>query len=291
MELSTLLAHGWAGVALLATGGLIAGSFLNVLIHRLPIMLDRDWRRHAREALGADVPADLAGADAETTRYNLFVPRSQCPLCGHRIEALENIPILSWLALRGRCSACAEAISVRYPLVEALGACGAVAAVAAFGWTGMALAATGYTYILIALACVDFDTQILPDQLTLPLLWGGLIVNALVGFTGLGSAVFGAAGAYLFLWSVYWIFKWRTGKEGMGYGDFKLFAAIGAWLGWMPLPTVILTAAVLGLAYALAGILTKRQTRHHPLPFGPFLAMAGWGALIFRDTTTGILPI
>ncbi len=288
MSLDVLLTHGWAGIALIAVGGLIAGSFLNVVIHRLPIVLDRDWTRQAREILGMD---DAGGpAQAEPARFDLLLPGSHCPACGHSIKPLENIPIVSWMALRGRCSNCEATISLRYPVVEAAAACGAIAAVAAFGWNWLALAAAGYTCTLIALACIDFDTELLPDQLTLPLLWAGLLVNALGGFTDLAAAVFGAAGGYLFLWSVYRVFKWFTRKEGMGYGDFKLFAAIGAWLGWTALPAVILFAAVAGLAYALVSILNKRRTRHQPVPFGPFLAMAGWGALLFRESAMSAFP-
>ena len=287
MDLNLLLTHGWAGVLTLAMGGLIVGSFLNVVIYRLPLMLDREWRRQAREQLEIDEAEEPAAA----VRLDLFLPGSHCPACGYRIRAVENIPVVSWLALRGRCSNCGAAISPRYPLVEAITACALVIAVAAFGWTWPAVAAAGYGCVLLTLACIDFDTQLLPDQLTLPLLWAGLLANVFGSFADLSSAVIGAAGAYLFLWSVYWAFKWLTGKEGMGYGDFKLFAAIGAWLGWTALPAVILIAAVIGLAYALASILHRRRTRHEPLPFGPFLAIAGWGALIFRETATAVFPV
>ncbi len=287
MELNVLMMHGWGGVLLLAVGGLIVGSFLNVVIYRLPLMLERDWKRQAREQLETDDGAKPAETDA--AQLNLFLPGSHCPSCGFRIRAVENIPVLSWLALRGLCSNCGAAISPRYPFVEAITACAVLVAFAAFGWTWLAVAAAGYTCMLIALACIDFDTQLLPDQMTLTLLWAGLLTNALGGFTDLASAVLGAAGAYLFLWSVYWIFKWLTGKEGMGYGDFKLFAAIGAWLGWTALPAVILLSAAIGLAYALVSILQRRRTRHQPLPFGPFLAMAGWGALMFRETAMNAL--
>ena len=263
--------------------GLAIGSFLNVVIYRLPVMLARDWNRQARQQLDI-ADTDEPGQQPETP-FNLFVPRSLCRSCGHQIRILENIPILSWLALRGRCSNCDAAISSRYPLVEAMTAAGVLAAVAALGWSWLAVAAVGYTCLLVALACIDLDTRLLPDQMTLPILWGGLIVNALGGFARLDSAVLGAAGGYLFLWTVYWGFKLVTGKEGMGYGDFKLFAAIGAWLGWTVLPAVILFAAVTGLAYALVSTVRQQRKRHEPLPFGPFLALAGWAALIFREQT------
>ena len=287
MDLSVLTMHGWAGVLLLAVGGLIVGSFLNVLIYRLPLMLEREWSRQAREQLESTGGAEPPRVDAQdSARFNLFLPRSHCPACGNYIKPAENIPILSWLALRGRCSQCSAAISPRYPIVEAVTAGALLLAVAAFGWTWLAAAAAGYTCVLIALAGIDFDTRLLPDQLTLPLLWAGLLTNAFDGFTGLESAVLGAAGAYLFLWSVYWIFRWLTGKEGMGYGDFKLFAAIGAWLGWTALPAVLLGSAALGLLYAFVSILMKRRTREQPLSFGPFLAIAGWGAMLFREIAT-----
>ncbi len=308
MDLTVLLMHGWASLLMLAVGALIIGSFLNVVIYRLPLMLDREWRRQARQQLDEGEPAgpveagseeaapkrtglQAAGPEDDAAIFNLFLPRSHCPACGQVIRAAENIPIASWLALRGLCSNCGAAISPRYPVVEAASACAVLVAVAAFGWTGLAAAAAAYTCALIALACIDFDTRLLPDQLTLPLLWAGLLTNALGGFTDLASAVLGAAGAYLFLWTVYWAFKWLTGKEGMGYGDFKLFAAIGAWLGWTALPAVLLIAASIGLAYALVSILRKRRTRYQPLPFGPFLAIAGWGALVFRELALGgMLP-
>ena len=287
MDLNLLLMHGWAGVLLLAVGGLVVGSFLNVVIYRLPVMLEREWKRQAREQLEMEEAAPPA--EANVAQLNLVLPGSHCPSCGYRIRAVENIPILGWLALRGLCSNCGAAISPRYPFVEAITACAVLLVVAAFGWSWLAIAAVGYSCVLIALACIDFDTQLLPDQMTLPLLWAGLLTNALGGFTDPASAVLGAAAAYLFLWGVYWTFRWLTGKEGMGYGDFKLFAAIGAWLGWTALPAVILIAAVIALAYALVSILKRRRTRHQPLPFGPFLAMAGWGALIFRETAMNAL--
>ena len=288
MALSSLLAHGWAGVLLLSVLGFVIGSFLNVLIYRLPVMLDRDWKHQARELL--DIPHPDKPAGKYPARFNLFVPRSHCRSCGYRLAVLENVPIFSWLALRGRCSNCDAAISVRYPLIEAITAATILAVVASLGWTWPALAAAGYACFLIALAGIDFDTQLLPDQLTLPLLWGGLVVNAFGGLVDLESAVLAAAGAYLFLWSVYWAFKLLTGKEGMGYGDFKLFAAIGAWLGWAVLPAVILIAAVTGLAYALVESLRGRRERDQPVPFGPFLAIAGWVALVFRDCIAPTFP-
>ena len=288
MALSALLAHGWAGLLLLTVLGLVVGSFLNVVIYRLPTMLAREWNRQDREQLENATPDKPR--EQHEPGFNLVVPRSHCRSCGHRIRALENIPVLSWLALRGRCSNCNAAISVRYPLVEAATAAALLAAVAALGWSWLAMAAAGYGCFLIALACIDFDTQLLPDQMTLPLLWGGLVVNALGGFTDLHSAVLGAAAGYLFLWSVYWGFKLLTGREGMGYGDFKLFAAIGAWLGWAVLPTVILIAALAGLVYAGVAIVRGRRGRDQPVPFGPFLALAGWAALMVPDLAAPLLP-
>lgn len=279
--MNNLLLYGWAGVLLLTSLGLVFGSFLNVVIYRLPVMLNREWSRHAREQLDTGEATGVTTADE--TPFNLLVPRSQCPACRHQIRAVENIPVLSWLILRGRCSNCGTAIPVRYPVVECVTACAFLMVVAVFGWSWEAVAAATYSSFLIALAGTDFDTHLLPDELTLPLLWLGLIANALGAFTELHAAVFGAAGAYVFLWSVYWAFKWVTGREGMGYGDFKLFAAIGAWLGWAALPGVVLMAAVTGLGYALTAILRGRRSRHQPIPFGPFLAMAGCAALLLHE--------
>lgn len=271
----------WAGLALLLAASLAAGSFLNVAIHRLPIMLARQWQAEARQQLGLAAGTD-SGA-AQEAPFNLFLPRSRCPACKHPIKIQHNIPIFSWLLLKGRCQHCAGRISVRYPLVEALAAGAALASVAVFGFSWEGYAAAACAWALIVLAGIDLDEQLLPDQITLPLLWAGLIVNAIGGFADLPSAVAGAVAGYLFLWAIYWAFKRVTGREGMGYGDFKLFAAIGAWLGWQDLALVILLAAAAGLAWGLAGILTGRRDRRQPIAFGPFLAFAGWAVLLFGD--------
>ena len=257
--------------------GLCVGSFLNVVIHRLPIMLTRRWRREAAAELGV---AD-AGDDAAEARFNLAVPRSCCPACGQPVKAFDNIPIISWMRLRGRCAGCAAPIGLRYPVVEALGGLAAIAALWWFGLGWQAAAAAVYLWALIALAFIDWETGLLPDQVTLPLLWCGLLV-AWVDGTMLGSAVIGAAAGYLSLWVIYWAFKLVTGKEGMGYGDFKLYAAIGAWLGWQALPAVALLAAVAGILFALPPILLGRRDRNTPIRFGPFLAVAGVLALFFQ---------
>ena len=261
--------------------GLVVGSFLNVVIHRLPIMLTRVWRREAAAEL------DVAGDDRAQERFNLAVPLSHCPACGARVRPADNIPILSWIRLRGRCASCAAPISPRYPLVELLGGLAALAAVWVFGLTWIALAAALYLWILIALACIDSESGLLPDQLTLALLWCGLLANVPGSFTPLASAVVGAAAGYLLLWATFWGFKLVTGKDGMGYGDFKLCAAIGAWLGWQALPGVALLAAVAGIVYALPPILLGRRDRTAPIRFGPFLAAAGSLALVFRSEFTG----
>lgn len=263
--------------------GLCIGSFLNVVIHRLPKMMERDWRAQCAE-LGASTAAPGAPA-ASPDHFNLMVPRSRCPGCGHGITALENIPVVSWLVLRGKCSACAAPISARYPLVEI--AAGAAAAYAAwrYGFSLAALGAMAFCWVMIALAFIDLDTQLLPDDVTLPLLWGGLSLNLGGIFAPLQSAVIGAIAGYLSLWLVYWAFKLATGKEGMGFGDFKLLAAIGAWLGWQALPLVILLSSVVGAAAGISLMLFTKHGRDHPIPFGPYLAAAGlialfWGAEI-----------
>jgi leader peptidase (prepilin peptidase)/N-methyltransferase len=268
----------WVALAL----GLCIGSFLNVVIHRLPKMMEREWREQCAELTGAAAPA----ATAPQGRYNLLVPRSACPACGHRISAIQNIPILSWLALRGKCAACGTRIAVRYPLVElAAGLIGAYAAWR-YGPTLAALGAAAFGWALLALAVIDFDTQLLPDDITLPLLWAGLLVNFGGLIAPLGAAVIGAVAGYLALWLVYWAFKLATGKEGMGHGDFKLLAAIGAWLGWQKLPLVILLASVVGAAVGIALIVFARRGREKPIPFGPYLAAAGLIGLFWGDFIT-----
>jgi len=251
--------------------GLCVGSFLNVVIHRLPKILERGWAAQC---------AELAGREPEP-RYNLVVPRSACPGCGHPITALENVPVVSWLALRGRCSACRARISPRYPIVELAAGAAALAAIARFGPTWTGLAACGFLWTLIALAFIDADTQLLPDDLTLPLLWAGLGANLFGLFVPLATAVIGAIAGYLTLWTVYWLFKLIRGKEGMGYGDFKLLAALGAWLGWPMLPQIVLVSSVLGAVGGIAAMALAKRDGAAPLPFGPWLAGAGVVALFF----------
>lgn len=252
--------------------GLLLGSFLNVVIHRLPIMLEREWQAEYQPP-AADAPAP--------ERYDLVVPRSRCPHCGHAITALENVPILSYLALRGRCSACHARISPRYMTVEAL--TGLLSGIVAwhFGFGLEALGALCFTWALVALSSIDVEKQLLPDRITLPLLWLGLLFNLLGAFTDLRAAVIGAMGGYLSLWGIYHVFKRLTGKEGMGYGDFKLYAALGAWLGWQHLPLVILLAALMGIVVGIALMASKRLQQGTPIPFGPFLAASGWITLMW----------
>jgi leader peptidase (prepilin peptidase)/N-methyltransferase len=251
--------------------GLAVGSFLNVVIHRLPKMMEREWRAQCAEMQGETIP--------EEAPFNLATPRSRCPHCGHQLSALENIPLASWLVLRGRCRVCAAPIALRYPLIEAASGALALAAALHFGPGWQALAALLLIWCLLALTAIDLDTQLLPDSITLPLLWAGLLVNVGSGFTDLKSAVIGAAAGYLALWSVYWGFRLATGKEGMGYGDFKLLAALGAWFGWMMLPLIILVSSVVGAIVGIALIAFTRHRRETPIPFGPYLAAAGVIAL------------
>ena len=266
-------------VALAGVLGLLVGSFLNVVIHRLPKMMENEWREQCAELTA---PIDRApGPSAEKPAYNLVIPRSACPSCGHQISALENIPVVSYLALGGRCRGCKSKISARYPIVEAM--TGLLSGLVAwhFGFGIAGLSALILLWGMIALTFIDADTQLLPDSITLPLLWLGLIVNSDNTFTDLRSAVLGAVFGYLALWSVYWLFKLATKKEGMGYGDFKLLAAIGAWLGWQVLPLVILLSSVVGAVIGIALIVLARMGRNIPLPFGPYLAMAGFIALLW----------
>ncbi|MCY1290838.1 Type 4 prepilin-like proteins leader peptide-processing enzyme [compost metagenome] len=267
-------------VAAAAMLGLVVGSFLNVVIHRLPRMMEREEANYIAELRGDPLPYPA--------RYNLMVPRSACPHCGHAIAPWENVPVLSWLALRGRCSACKTRISVRYPLVEL--ACGVLSALVAwrFGPGAQALAALVLVWALLALTLIDADTQLLPDQITLPLLWLGLVLNLGGLFVPLADAVIGAAAGYLVLWAAYWLFRLVRGKEGMGFGDFKLMAALGAWFGWQALPALVLLSSVAGVVFGLASIALRRQDRDTPFPFGPFIALAGLVVLMFGS---GVLPL
>lgn len=266
----------FAGVALVV--GLMIGSFLNVVIFRLPKMMEREWQIQCAELRGeplADIPP-----------FNLVSPRSACPGCGHPITALQNIPVVSWLVLGGRCAACKTRIPARYPIVEIL--TGVLSAFVAwrFGASMAALGALCFLWSLIALAFIDLDTQLLPDSITLPLVWAGLLFNLFGTFTDLHAAVIGAVAGYLVLWTVYWLFRLLTGREGMGFGDFKLLAAIGAWLGWKLLPAVILLSAGVGAAIGITLILLARHGRGTPIPFGPYLALGGFIALIWGDALT-----
>ena len=279
--LDTFRAVPWFFVGTAIVLGLMVGSFLNVVIHRLPIMLERDWKAQCLEYLGDEVAVKQPESVAKANKYNLVVPRSACPSCGQGITALQNIPVLSYLFLGGKCAGCKARISIRYPLVEVL--TGVLTGFLAwrYGVTAVAAFSIVYLWALIALTFIDADTTLLPDDITFPLLWLGLLVNYGGLFTDIGSATLGAVGGYLVLWSVYWGFKLLTGKEGMGYGDFKLLAALGAWLGWQLLPLVILLSAAVGTVVGIGGILLKGRDKGAKLPFGPYLAAAGFIALVW----------
>jgi leader peptidase (prepilin peptidase)/N-methyltransferase len=265
-------------VGLVFLFSLLVGSFLNVVIHRFPRMMEADWRAQC---------AEMRGEPAESAEpYNLWTPRSACPACGHQVTALENIPIFSWLWLKGRCSGCGASISIRYPLVEGLTAVLSAFAAWKFGFGLTTFGSILFIWGLIALAFIDLDTTLLPDDITLPLLWLGLLFNVLGTFTSLQSAVIGAMAGYLILWSVYWLFKLVTGKEGMGFGDFKLLAAIGAWLGWEQLPVTILLSSVVGALFGIAMVMFIRHDRRIPIPFGPYLAGGGLVAMFFGSDIT-----
>lgn len=273
------LATAYPWLVVLSTGlfGLMVGSFLNVVIHRLPIMLERQWKQQCQDLLAT------GGDAADAAPLNLVVPRSRCPHCGHGITAMENIPVVSFVFLRGRCAQCKAPISPRYPAIELLTALLSAAVAWHFGANAMTLAALVLLWALIAATFIDIDHQLLPDNITLPLLWTGLLVNQHGLFANLSSAVIGAVAGYLSLWSIFHIFKWLTGKEGMGYGDFKLFAAAGAWLGWQMLPLIILLASFAGAVIGLAFIALKGRDRRLPIPFGPFLCVGIVVALIWGD--------
>jgi leader peptidase (prepilin peptidase) / N-methyltransferase len=253
--------------------GLLIGSFLNVVVYRLPVMAQRELDNYIAHEAGKDLP--------HPDRFNLMVPRSACPHCGHQITALENIPIVSWLVLRGKCSACKAPISPRYPIVEAVTGLLSAVLVWHFGSGWLGLASLAFAYFLIAMTLIDYDTKTLPDDLTYPLLWLGLLVNLNGTIVPLRDAVIGAMAGYVSLWAVYWLFKLATGKEGMGYGDFKLLAALGAWMGWAMLPTIIILSSVVGAIVGISLIVFARRDRNNPIPFGPYLAAAGMIALLY----------
>ena len=297
--LEALASMPWLLVTSAFVFSLLVGSFLNVVIHRLPVMLDRQWREQAQEVQGP-VPAatpdptdslDAADCPEPTSQpapYNLVTPRSACPHCNAPIRAHQNIPVVSYLLLGGKCASCGAAISPRYPIVELATALLSAAVVWRFGWHWQSAAALFFTWALVALTVIDLDHQILPDIITLPLLWLGLLLS-LAWHAGLSqpipvdpaSAIIGGAAGYLTLWSVYWAFKLLTGKEGMGYGDFKLFGAFGAWMGWQMLPLILLLSAFAGAVIGIVLIVARGRDRNIPIPFGPYLAAAGWIALMW----------
>ena len=286
MELLEL--SSWAAVSIAGLVGLVVGSFLNVVVHRLPIMMDREWRKQCAE-LARQPARDAPPTGAE---FNLWVPGSACPRCSEALAIRHNIPLLSYAVLKGRCAHCGTGISPRYPLVEAAGCVLGAVVVWVLGPTWQAAAALPLVWTLLALAVIDFEQQQLPDALTLTLLWTGLLlslvqINGGALLTDVRSSVIGAAAGYLSLWSVYWVFRLITGKEGMGYGDFKLLAALGAWLGWQSLPLIIVLSAAVGASVGIAGVLLLGRSRSVPIPFGPYLAAAGLVALLWGEALVG----
>lgn len=266
--------------------GLLIGSFLNVVIYRLPKMMEAEWREQCNELLCPEPSESSIPADQEHVKpepFNLVLPRSRCPHCGHQIAAWENVPVISYLFLRGKCSSCKASISVRYPIIELVTGLLSLSVIYFFGPTPLGLAALVFTWALIALTTIDVDTQLLPDDITLPLLWLGLIINSFGLVTSLQSALWGAIAGYMVLWSIYWLFKLITGKEGMGYGDFKLLAALGAWMGWQYLPQIILLSSLVGAIIGIALMIIKKRGKDIPIPFGPYLAIAGWIAFVWGD--------
>ena len=260
--------------------GLLVGSFLNVVIHRIPKMMEATWRQEARELLEQPAPK----GEETPPIFNLVTPGSHCPHCNHRIRWYENVPVVSWALFKGRCSGCKAAISKRYPIIELLTALVAGLCAWRFGYDPWLIFMLYGSFTLLALAVIDLDTTLLPDDLTYPLLWAGLLAAVLgISPVSLSDAVIGAMAGYLALWSLYWVFKLLTGKEGMGYGDFKLLAALGAWLGWQYLPVVVLLSSVVGLVFAVSMMASGSVKRDQGIPFGPYLAIAGWIALLWGE--------
>lgn len=273
--------HGAILLAMAGMLGLVVGSFLNVVIYRLPIMMERDWRAQCHEFLGGEDHLPPTPSPESNRPLSLLLPASHCPHCHHPIRPHENIPILSYLMLRGRCSACQAHISARYPVVEATTALFTVFVIGQFGLTGPGIAALLLTWPLIALSLIDFDHQLLPDSITLPFLWLGLLLSLSGIFTDPPSAIIGAVAGYLCLWGVYQLFKRLTGKEGMGYGDFKLLGMFGAWLGWQAIPQIVILASLVGAIVGVSLIVVRGRDRNLPIPFGPYLAAAGWLSLMW----------
>lgn len=279
--MDVLIYYPWLFVVFAAILGLIVGSFLNVVIHRLPIMMERSWREECAEAFPEYEITPPEG------RFDLSIPRSSCPSCNTPIRILDNIPLLSWLMLKGRCRHCETKISIRYPLVELLTAVLSATVAWQMGFNFYSVTLIAMTFVLIAATFIDLDTMLLPDQLTLPLLWAGIILSLLgISPITLQESVIGAIAGYLCLWSVYWLFKLVTGKEGMGYGDFKLLAALGAWLGWAHLPMIILLSSVVGVVFGLIQLRMQNKGLDVAFPFGPYLAIAGWVSALWGDAIT-----
>lgn len=274
----------WLFYSFVVIASLCIGSFLNVVIIRIPMMMERQWQAHCQEIKRENVSGDVVDVKEKTDKsYNIATPRSHCQHCGYSLKIWENIPLISFIFLRGKCAACGGAISLRYPFVELLTTIMTVFVVWHFGLSMQMVAALLLTWVLIALSLIDYDTQLLPDSMTLPLVWLGLLVNISATFTVLSSAVLGAVIGYLSLWSIYYIFKYFTGKEGLGFGDFKLLAALGAWFGWQQLAIIIFLSSFAGAIIGILLILLGKQTASKPIPFGPYLALAGWVSMIWGE--------
>lgn len=270
----------WLFYTTVVFSGLCVGSFLNVVAYRLPLMMERDWKRECHEFL--ELPA--AEFDNKLEALNLATPASACPNCGHQLRFWENIPVISYLFLRAKCSSCSTGISIQYPVVELITAIASLFAAFSFGVSIQTVAALFFTWVLIALTLIDLKKQLLPDNMTLPLLWAGILLSFFDVFTDLSSSVIGAIAGYMILWSVYQLFKLVTKKEGMGFGDFKLLAALGAWVGFDYLPQIILVSSVVGSVAGISMLIFGKTKQQQPIPFGPYLAVAGWIALLWGET-------
>ncbi|WP_269617756.1 prepilin peptidase [Zhongshania sp. BJYM1] len=269
-------------IGLVGIVGLLLGSFFNVVIYRLPKMMEANWRQECEYLLSDD--KDSSPQISQTEQFNLAIPNSHCPSCNAPIKAWQNIPVISYAMLGGRCASCKTSISLRYPLIEVITALLSVFPLLMFGLTPYAFAIILFSWLLLILTVIDIDHQLLPDQVTLPLLWLGLLYNSIFAHIPITDALWGAMAGYMILWSVFWLFKIVTGKEGMGYGDFKLLAALGAWLGWQYLPLIILLSSVVGAVCGGIILVAKRNSTSTPMPFGPYLAGAGWIAVFWGDT-------